>query len=76
MEPTLQRLLDSLDLWLNADPCGVLEAVRARDALMGARVRWAGGEGRGEGIDGDGRLLVRTDGGVIALDAGEVHLVP
>jgi BirA family biotin operon repressor/biotin-[acetyl-CoA-carboxylase] ligase len=76
VEPMLQRLLDSLDRWLIADPSGVLEAVRVRDALLGASVRWAGGEGRGDGIDGDGRLLVRTDGGVIPLDAGEVHLVP
>ena len=40
-------------------------------------VRWAGaGDGRGAGIDGDGRLVVATDEGRVALDAGEVHLVP
>jgi BirA family biotin operon repressor/biotin-[acetyl-CoA-carboxylase] ligase len=75
VEPALGRVLDSLERRLTAEPGVVLEAVRARDALLGARVRWAGGEGRGDGIDGDGRLLVQTDGGVLSLDAGEVHLV-
>jgi hypothetical protein len=37
-------------------------------------VRWAGGAGRGGGIDGDGRLVVVTDRGHVKLDAGEVHL--
>jgi biotin-(acetyl-CoA carboxylase) ligase len=54
----------------------VLEAVRARDALLGHRVRWAAGAGRGAGIDGEGRLVVATDSGRVALDAGEVHLLP
>jgi BirA family biotin operon repressor/biotin-[acetyl-CoA-carboxylase] ligase len=76
VEPTLERLLAGLERWLNATPGAVLEAVRARDALLGAQVRWAGGEGRGAGIDEDGRLLVETGAGVVALDAGEVHLVP
>jgi BirA family transcriptional regulator, biotin operon repressor / biotin---[acetyl-CoA-carboxylase] ligase len=76
VEPTLERLLAGLERWLNAAPAAVLEAVRARDALLGAQVRWAGGEGRGAGIDEDGRLLVETGAGVVALDAGEVHLVP
>jgi BirA family biotin operon repressor/biotin-[acetyl-CoA-carboxylase] ligase len=75
VEPTLGRLLDSLGRWLTAEPGAVLEAVRARDALLGIRVRWAGGEGCGDGIDGDGRLLVQTGDAVVALDAGEVHLV-
>ena len=52
----------------------VLDAVRARDALRGHAVRWAGGEGEAAGIDGDGRLVVRTTEGVVALEAGEVHL--
>jgi biotin-(acetyl-CoA carboxylase) ligase len=57
-----------------ADSDVVLEAVRLRDALLGRPVRWAGGEGRGAGIDGEGRLLVETEAGRVALDAGEVHL--
>jgi BirA family biotin operon repressor/biotin-[acetyl-CoA-carboxylase] ligase len=74
IEPTLWRLLELLERWIVADPTSVLAAVRSRDALLDMRVRWAGGEGRGAGIDGDGRLVVLTDAGRVALDAGEVHL--
>jgi biotin-(acetyl-CoA carboxylase) ligase len=38
-------------------------------------VRWAEGEGVAAGIDASGALLVDTDEGRIALDAGEVHLL-
>ena len=75
IEPTLARLLALLDRWVAADPGAVLDAVRARDALLDRRVRWAGGEGVAGGIDDDGRLLVVTAAGQVALDAGEVHLV-
>jgi BirA family biotin operon repressor/biotin-[acetyl-CoA-carboxylase] ligase len=74
IEPTLQRLLRLLERWVGADPQAVLEGVRSRDALLGRPVRWAGGEGRGAGIDSEGRLLVHTDAGQVELDAGEVHL--
>lgn len=74
VEPTLERLLQSLEQWLPAAPEEVLEAVRGRDALLDRPVRWAGGEGRGAGIDAEGRLLVATADGQIALDAGEIHL--
>jgi BirA family biotin operon repressor/biotin-[acetyl-CoA-carboxylase] ligase len=76
IEPTLARLLDAFGRWLAAEPSAVLEAVRSRDALLGNGVRWASGAGRGAGIDGDGRLVVATDDGHVALHAGEVHLVP
>jgi BirA family transcriptional regulator, biotin operon repressor / biotin---[acetyl-CoA-carboxylase] ligase len=75
IEPTLAHLLDSLERWIAASAGDVLDAVRARDALLAKGVRWAGGEGRGAGIDGDGRLLVATDAGTVTLDAGEVHLL-
>jgi len=76
IEPTLETLLASLERWLVADPEDLLAEVRARDALRGRPVRWAGGEGRGDGIDGDGRLVVLTPArGRVTLDAGEVHLV-
>jgi BirA family biotin operon repressor/biotin-[acetyl-CoA-carboxylase] ligase len=76
IEPTLARLLEEFGRWLVVAPSGVLEAVRSRDALLGHSVRWATGSGRGAGIDGEGRLVVVTDDGHVALDAGEVHLVP
>ncbi|MDQ6776532.1 MAG: biotin--[acetyl-CoA-carboxylase] ligase, partial [Actinomycetota bacterium] len=76
IEPVLVELLTRLEHWLAADAETLLAEVRARDALLGQPVRWARGEGRGGGIDGDGRLVVITpDGGRVALDAGEVHLV-
>jgi BirA family biotin operon repressor/biotin-[acetyl-CoA-carboxylase] ligase len=75
VEPTLERLLERLEHWLAADAEAVLKAVRARDALRDRPVRWAGGAGRGAGIDGEGRLVVNTAGGPVALDSGEVHLL-
>ena len=74
IEPWLGGLLRSLEVWLGAGAEAVLEAVRARDALLGRPVRWGGRTGTGAGIDGDGRLVVRTDAGEVRLDAGEVHL--
>ncbi len=76
IESTLAGLLELLDRWIWSRPADVLTAARARDALNGRPVRWAGGEGVGAGLDDDGRLLVRTAGGQVAMDAGEVHLVP
>lgn len=79
VEPTLARLLELLERWLAAPDAEVLEAWRERDALLGEHVSWRDGRGSGvgAGIDERGRLLVAPDGarGVIALDAGEVHLV-
>jgi BirA family biotin operon repressor/biotin-[acetyl-CoA-carboxylase] ligase len=74
VQPTLERLLERLEHWLPAAPEAVLDAVRERDALLDRPVRWSGGEGRGAGIDAEGRLLVATADGQIALDAGEIHL--
>jgi BirA family transcriptional regulator, biotin operon repressor / biotin---[acetyl-CoA-carboxylase] ligase len=75
IEPTLRELLARLEHWLAADAETLLAEVRRRDALLGQPVRWAGGEGRGGGIDGEGRLVVFTpDGGRLTLEAGEVHL--
>ena len=74
-EPVLARVLQALGGWLERPQDEVLEAWRERDALTGERVRWASGEGVAEGIDDSGALLVKTSGGRINLDAGEVHLL-
>lgn len=75
VETVLQALLGALARRLAAREAEVLDALRARDALAGREIRWAGGDGRADGIDDDGRLLVvRPDGSREALAAGEVHL--
>ena len=74
VEPVLERLLGRLERWIPAVADEVLAAVRARDALFDAPIRWGGGHGRGAGIDGSGRLIVATAGGRVTLEAGEVHL--
>ena len=75
LEPTLERLLAAVERALALDSAALLEAYRARDALRGREVAWAGGRGRAAGVDGAGRLVVLLpDGGRTALSAGEVHL--
>ncbi len=75
IEPTLERMLRALERWLAADADQVLEEVRRLDALRDKPVRWAGGEGRADGIDAEGRLIVvGSDGLTVTLDSGEVHL--
>jgi BirA family transcriptional regulator, biotin operon repressor / biotin---[acetyl-CoA-carboxylase] ligase len=76
IEPILAQLLAALSRWIAAPAAAVLRAVRDRDALLGRSVSWQDGAGTGAGIDNDGCLLVATDGGVLALAAGEVHLRP
>jgi BirA family transcriptional regulator, biotin operon repressor / biotin---[acetyl-CoA-carboxylase] ligase len=75
IEPTLSSLLASIEQRLGEPAEATLHAWRARDALRGREVAWSGGEGRAEGIDGAGRLVVAlADGGQTTLSAGEVHL--
>jgi BirA family biotin operon repressor/biotin-[acetyl-CoA-carboxylase] ligase len=74
LEPALERLLALLERWIEAPEQEVLAEFRARDALLGRHLRWAGGDGEAAGIDDDGRLLVQTGGRRTALEAGEVHL--
>ena len=72
----LDPLLESLARWLDADSPEVLSAWRNRDALRGSSVRWGEGEGVAHGIDDSGSLLVDAgDGDLVALGAGEVHLL-
>ncbi len=75
LEATLARLLLALEARLAEQPEVTLQAWRARDALRGREIAWADGQGRAEGIDGDGRLVVAlAGGGHTAIGAGEVHL--
>jgi BirA family biotin operon repressor/biotin-[acetyl-CoA-carboxylase] ligase len=74
VEAVLAELLAALESRLAQPAAAALEALRARDALLGAPVRWDGGTGVAEGIDATGGLLVRTERGVTVLSAGEVHL--
>ena len=77
IEPTLERLLAALALRLAAPTAETIDAWRSRDALLGREIAWGSGQGRAQGIDTAGHLLVALDGGgQIALDAGEVHLRP
>jgi BirA family biotin operon repressor/biotin-[acetyl-CoA-carboxylase] ligase len=75
VEELLERLLPALDGWLSRPLPEVLAAWRSRDALLGETVRWQNGSGKGVGIDESGALLVDTDVGRVALQAGEVHLL-
>ena len=71
----LAALLPVLERLLEANPGEVLSRWRERDALLGRKIGWVGGrEGIAAGIDDSGALLVDTDGSLIALSAGEVHL--
>jgi BirA family biotin operon repressor/biotin-[acetyl-CoA-carboxylase] ligase len=75
VEPTLQELLAALARRLAEPAERTLDAWRARDALRGRTIFWSAGEGRAEGVDGAGRLVVElAAGGRTTLDAGEVHL--
>jgi BirA family biotin operon repressor/biotin-[acetyl-CoA-carboxylase] ligase len=76
VEPTLARLLGALERRLAEDATTTLEAWRARDALRGREIVWSGGNGRANGIDGTGRLVVSlAGGGSTTLGSGEVHLL-
>ena len=74
VEAVLAELLAALEARL-AEPSELsLDALRARDALLGVRIEWDGGEGVGAGIDPDGGLRVTTNAGERVLSAGEVHI--
>jgi BirA family transcriptional regulator, biotin operon repressor / biotin---[acetyl-CoA-carboxylase] ligase len=75
VEPVLEAILAALERRLADRPGAIVEAWRQRDVLQGSRVRWTGGEGIAAGLGEDGSLLVDSDSGRVALDAGEVHLL-
>jgi BirA family biotin operon repressor/biotin-[acetyl-CoA-carboxylase] ligase len=75
LEAILEQLLGGLGRWLGKPEVDVVDAWRDRDALLGRDVGWATGRGIADGIDTDGRLVVRLDDGrSVRLSAGEVHL--
>jgi BirA family biotin operon repressor/biotin-[acetyl-CoA-carboxylase] ligase len=75
VEPFLSSLLDALERTFTLSTDDLLNAWRARDALLGSEVSWTGGTGVARGIDGEGRLVVELPGGGrTTLNAGEVHL--
>jgi BirA family biotin operon repressor/biotin-[acetyl-CoA-carboxylase] ligase len=75
VEGVLAELLAALEIRLAEPAAATLDALRSRDALLGASVTWDGGGGVGDGIDDEGGLRVRLeDGGATVLSAGEVHL--
>jgi BirA family biotin operon repressor/biotin-[acetyl-CoA-carboxylase] ligase len=75
-----EALSAALGEWVSAPEDAVLGAYRARDALDGREVAWAGegavaGEGTARGVDGRGNLVVELDGGErVSLGSGEVSL--
>jgi BirA family biotin operon repressor/biotin-[acetyl-CoA-carboxylase] ligase len=75
LEDALAELLRALERRLAEPAAESLDALRARDALLGRPVSWDGGQGTAAGIDDAGSLLVRLrDGREITLNAGEVVL--
>jgi BirA family biotin operon repressor/biotin-[acetyl-CoA-carboxylase] ligase len=75
VERVLAAVLAALDRRVGDSPEAILGAWRERDVLFGSRIRWNGGQGTAAGLDENGNLLVDTDAGRVALDAGEVHLL-
>ena len=70
----LEAVLEALERRLAEPAKATLAAWRERDVLLGSSVRWNGGAGTAAGLDENGALLVDTENGRVALDAGEVHL--
>jgi BirA family biotin operon repressor/biotin-[acetyl-CoA-carboxylase] ligase len=75
VEAALTELMAALAVRVAQPAAEVLAALRERDALLGQRIRWSGGDGVGAGIDTSGALLVDTPSGTVALSSGEVHLL-
>ena len=76
VEPVLAELLRALTSWLERSELDTLAAWRARDALRGRAIAWGKGRGRAQGIVGAWRIVVAlAGGGLVTLDAGEVHLL-
>lgn len=79
-EGVLAAVLHRLDrlyaAWREVGLAAVHTDLGERDYLRGRRLRTDAGPGVAAGIDDAGRLLVRTDGGTVAVASGEIDLVP
>lgn len=79
-EGVLAAVLHRLDrlyaAWRDVGLAAVHAELGERDYLRGRRVRTDAGLGVATGIDDAGRLLVRTEGGTVAVASGEIDLVP
>jgi BirA family biotin operon repressor/biotin-[acetyl-CoA-carboxylase] ligase len=75
-----EALSAALGEWVVASEERVLDAFRARDALLDREIGWSGdgsdgGEGTARGVDARGNLVVElADGERVSLGAGEVSL--
>jgi BirA family biotin operon repressor/biotin-[acetyl-CoA-carboxylase] ligase len=74
-DAVLAAILAALDRRVGSLERDILAAWRERDLLAGSTVRWNDGQGTAAGLDDSGALLVDTETGRVALDAGEVHLL-
>lgn len=71
----LQGLQHELQRLTEQGLAGMAQALRAHDALLGRHLRVDAREGVGDGIDGSGRLLLRSGDEVHAINAGHVELL-
>jgi BirA family transcriptional regulator, biotin operon repressor / biotin---[acetyl-CoA-carboxylase] ligase len=72
VEAALEELLAALERRLAQPAADALADLRARDALLGRRVRYASGEGVAAGVDESGALLVESAGATVPVTTGEV----
>lgn len=77
IESTLTEILEALEVRLAQDPATIVADLRARDALLGRRVRYSGGEATAAGIDESGALLITHDDGTTTpVTTGEISVSP
>ncbi len=79
LRPAITALNHFVEARLAAPVEATLAELGERDALRGRPVTWGAGgsdgpRGIAAGIDAAGNLLVEAEGGVVSLNAGEVHL--
>ena len=74
------RLAERLEDLGSGRAAELLDRYRERDVLTGSDIKWATGgeqrEGRVQGIDERGNLVVLTGDERVTLESGEVHLIP